>query len=115
LAVHRGANWALPIETGGRTAYVRPITIYCSETSLIVVPDVKGNQSRSVINLSRNEREAVDELVAVVQKRVEFWGPAPENGYWKPELRFQLLPGGQPYLDSFKLLLAGSGLEVVNE
>ena len=55
----------------------------------------------------------MDRLVHAVWQVMETWGIAERNGYWKPELRFVVEPGGQSAYQRVRILLDNSGFDVV--
>jgi hypothetical protein len=54
----------------------------------------------------------MDPFVSAVWRRMESWGIAAENGYWKPVLRVTVAPGAEARFEELKTLLEGSGLIV---
>ena len=56
--------------------------------------------------------EAIDQLVDELWRQIESWGISGENSYWKPQLRVQILDGGQQRFLQLKGLLYRSGLAI---
>jgi hypothetical protein len=112
MAASRGSNWALPTRTAGGTAYNRPIKIVCAKNELLLEPYAQSKIQRTKIPLQDRTDQSVDRLVQTVWSIIDAWGVAGVNGYWKPELNFQVLPGGEQRYAQIKQLLRGSGLEV---
>ena len=54
----------------------------------------------------------MDVLVSEIWKTIDHWGIAGQNAFWKPELRFSVLPGGQQRFEDLQRLLDQSGLIV---
>ena len=57
-------------------------------------------------------QEAVAPLVAEVWEKIDSWGFAGTGGYWKPELKLNVLPGGLQRANDLRVLLHGSGLDI---
>jgi len=106
LAKERGRDWALPTQTPGATAYVRPIRIVCSRDGLEIV---SGKASKR-IPMTGDTANAIDPLVDEVWARIDQWGIPGANAYWKPQLRFRILEGGRQRYLELKGLLYQSGL-----
>jgi len=106
IAQTRGANWALPSQTTGARAYVRPIRVGCSRDQLHILSQ---NQIVATIPLGAHTKDSVDALVSEIWKTIDRWGVAGQNAFWKPELRFSILPGGQQRFEDLQGLLAQAG------
>ena len=109
IAQTRGANWALPSQTTGARPYVRPIRVGCSREQLHILSQ---NQIVATIELGASTKDSVDALVSEIWKTIDRWGIAGQNAFWKPELRFSILPGGQQRFEDLQVLLDQSGLIV---
>lgn len=109
IARTRGANWALPSQTTGARAYVRPIRVGCGKEQLHILSQ---NQIVATIELGPNTKDSVDALVSEIWKTIDRWGIAGQNAFWKPELRFSVLPSGQQRFEDLQRLLDQSGLIV---
>lgn len=109
IAQTRGANWALPSQTTGARAYVRPIRVGCGKEQLHILSQ---NQIVGTIELGMHTKDSVDALVSEIWKTIDRWGIAGQNAFWKPELRFSVLPGGQQRFEDLQTLLDQSGLIV---
>ncbi len=111
LAQKRGENWALPAHQTGATAYRRPIVVSCDSTALSIDG---GTNSENRVRIPWADDEAsVDEFVSSIWKVIQSWGIAERNGYWKPELRVVVEPGGQATFERVQMLLEGSGFDVM--
>ena len=111
LAQQRGGNWALPSRTAGAVGYRRPIRVYCSSDEITF--EVKSQSSRRVrIKIGDDMVVAVDTMVDEIWRMIESWGGTGANGYWVPELRFTVAPGGEDRMEQLRQLLKGSGLVV---
>ncbi len=109
LAVSRGANWALPTQTTGARAYIRPVRVACDQNQITILSQ---NQVQATIPLTVNTADSIDALVSEIWKTIDAWGIAGEGAFWKPELRFSVLPGGQQRFADLQGLLDDSGLIV---
>lgn len=109
IARTRGANWALPSQTTGARAYVRPIRVSCGREQLHVLSQDK---IVATISLASQTRDSVDVLVSEIWETIDLWGIAGANAFWKPELRFSVLPGGEQRFEDLQRLLDQSGLIV---
>ncbi|MGY8746642.1 MAG: hypothetical protein ACKVHR_01090 [Pirellulales bacterium] len=109
VAKQRGSNWALPSITPSATGYVRPIRLICGADYLEVK---SGGDLGGRISLVNGTAGAVDPLVEQVWQQIKTWGVAGKNGYWKPQLRVTVLPGGESRFSELNGLLYKSGLLV---
>jgi hypothetical protein len=112
LADQRGADWALPSRAPGATAYLRPVKVFCSERELVIQAGASLNQKQTTIKFDGPTENAIQPLVDEIWKMIESWGIAGSGGYWKPELRVTVMPGGQPRMAELESLLDHSGFEV---
>ena len=110
LAKERGRDWALPTQTPGATGYVRPIRVVCYRDALEIV----SGQTKKRIPMTGDTANVIDPLVDEVWAQIDQWGIPGANAYWKPQLRFRILDGGnQRYLE-LKGLLYKSGLTLTS-
>ena len=109
LANSRGANWALPTQTSGATGYVRPVSLICSSDSLTVR---NAGGKKVTIPIGARPTEAVDKMVNIIWQRIDAWGIAGSNAYWKPSLAVDVQPGAQHRFEILQKMLRGSGLVV---
>lgn len=112
LSSTRGGEWALPSRSQGATAFRRPIRIACYADRLVVVPQRESQEKERVVPMEGATRSAVDPLVSAVWQRMEGWGIAGRNAYWKPELKLEVAPGGQQRAADLEVLMRGSGFDV---
>ena len=108
IASQRGADWALPTQTPGATGYVRPIRVVCSRDVLEVVTN--GTPKR--IMMTGDTADSIDPLIDEVWAQIDQWGIPGANAFWKPQLKFRILDGGQQRFLEIQSLLNGSGLTV---
>ena len=109
LARTRGANWALPTETAGATGYVRPVSVTCRPNEVLL--EDAGGKLVSV-SFDAEDSVAIDKLVTIIWQRIDTWGVAGNNAYWKPGLKVNVTEGARDRFESIKALLSGSGLTV---
>jgi hypothetical protein len=109
MATARGANWALPTETSGATGYVRPVSLTCSADSL-TLKNVAGDSV--TIQIGAQPTQAIDRMVNIIWQRIDSWGIAGSNAFWKPNLAVTIQPGGKRQFNTIQKLLSGSGLGV---
>jgi len=109
IAATRGANWALPTQTDGATGYVRPVSMVCRANS-ISLKNVAGETV--TISTETDPSAAMDDMVNVIWQRIDAWGIAGANAYWKPNLSVSVQPGARHRFEVIKQLLEGSGLSI---
>lgn len=116
IANERGEGWALPTRAPGAVGYLRPVRIYC-DTDRLVIDTAQGDGVSSTIMIGDSVDTAVVELVEALWKKIDSWGIAAVNGYWRPHLKVFVMPGAQTRYGQMKNLLHNSGLEVeaINE
>jgi hypothetical protein len=112
LARRRGKDWALPSRSVGEVAYLRPVRIFCSENEIVIQSGASLNNQQTTIKFDGPTVSAVQPLVDAIWRMIDSWGIAGTNGYWKPELRVSVLPGGQQRLNELQTLLDESGFIV---
>ena len=54
----------------------------------------------------------LDPMVEAIWARIDSWGVAGFNSYWRPELQVQVQPGGERAFSELQRLLSNSGLGV---
>ena len=108
LAASRGANWALPTQTDGATGYVRPVSIVCEQNS-VTLRNVAG---QAVTIPMTDPKTGVDDMVNIIWQRIDAWGIAGANAYWKPNLSVSVRPGARPRFQMLKQMLRNSGLGI---
>ena len=109
LANSRGSNWALPAQTTGARAYIRPIRLVCRTDQIQIISQ---KRVAATIPLHSQTVASIDPLVSEVWKTIEAWGLAGRQAYWKPELRFSVAPGAERQFQELRTLLDDSGLLV---
>ena len=113
IAASQGSNWALPDAQNGGIGITRPLQIYCGSDRISVLPEAGTSNTRSTnIPCNSDFRESIDPLVSTIWKRIEQWGIAGPNVYWKPILQVSVEPGAESRFEEMRVLLDGSGLEV---
>lgn len=116
LADSRGADWALPGKNAQRaTAYLRPIRVICSAKELVIVTGPNTPLADNLIEFNEPTASAVEPLVGSLWRLIDSWGPTPDNGYWKPVLKVETIPGGESRARDLKALMENSGIELSEE
>lgn len=116
LAKSRGTDWALPGKSAQRsTAYLRPIRLVCDAQQVTVDSGARPLQSPQVIPFQDRTESSVEPLIAAIWQQIDSWGQTPDNGYWKPQLKLRVLPGGESRLRDLQVLLEDSGIEIFQE
>ncbi len=115
LAEQRGANWALPNRSDRGTAYLRPIRVVCDDKQISLNSTSSGELKPQMINWQISPQQTMSELVQAVWREMDQWGIAAANGYWKPELRIRVLPGGERRFQDIQQLMDQSGFSVVRD
>jgi hypothetical protein len=113
-SVRRANNWGLANTAGKTGAVTRPIRVSCLTDRLVVHPETGDLEQPQNVRFQQSDITAdeMDRLVAVVQKRMQGWGMAGQNGYWKPILRVEVAPQAEERFAQFQSALQGSGYEV---
>jgi hypothetical protein len=112
LADQRGGDWALQKNARQSTGYLRPIAAWCDADSLRLEPGALSWLPSESVSLETSPDQIGDEVATAIRRIVDGWGSPPENGYWKPQLRVRVLPGGGPRLEALRQLLRNSGIEL---
>jgi hypothetical protein len=116
LAESRGADWALPGKNTQRaTAYLRPIRVICSDEELVIVTGPETPLAEKLIKFNQGTSSAVEPLVGSLWRLIDSWGPTPDNGYWKPVLKVETIPGGEYRARDLKALMQDSGIDFSEE
>jgi hypothetical protein len=116
LAESRGADWALPGKNPQRaTAYLRPIRVICSDEELVIVTGPETPLAERLIKFNQGTSSAVEPLVGSLWRLIDSWGPTPDNGYWKPVLKVETIPGGEYRARDLKALMQDSGIDFSEE
>jgi hypothetical protein len=116
LAESRGADWALPGKNTQRaTAYLRPIRVICSDEELVIVTGPETPLAEKLIKFNQGTSSAVEPLVGSLWRLIDSWGPTPDNGYWKPVLKVETIPGGEHRARDLKALMEDSGIDFSEE
>ena len=112
LAKTRGRNWGLPTRSNGGTAITRPISVTCHGDRIVVHSDAAARVSAKVFDIETNVRGEVDKVVSTIWNRIDSWGVAGSNMYWKPVLNVRVTPDGEPVFTELQTLLDNSGITV---
>ena len=108
-----GANWGLPNARGRSFGVTRPIRVVCLRDRLVLLFDRRDapRPQEFVLSGALTARD-VDAFVEAIQKHMESWGLAAENGYWKPELNVDVAGDAADRFEELRAALQGSGIEV---
>ncbi len=112
LADRRGQNWGLPNFAPSATGFTRPIRVVIDTKRIVVIPERGAGDPPIVIAAEGQIANAVDALVAALWDRVERWGTAGENAYWKPVLTIEVAPGADQRYETLSRLFQRSGIDV---
>lgn len=112
LAEQRGSDWALQKTDQQTTGYRRPIVAWCDGESLRLEPGELTWMAAETVSLSVDPGSVGDQVAVSVRRFVEGWGAPPERGFWRPELRIRVLPGGEQKVAELRQLLRDSGIEL---
>jgi hypothetical protein len=112
LAGSHGADWALPQKAPGAIAILRPIRMLCFADHLVITTSRFSNQNSSIVNFDGRTSSAINDLTSKVWTHMEGWGIAGRNAYWKPEIRIEVAPRGEPRFREIEALMQNSGFEI---
>jgi uncharacterized protein YoxC len=112
VAKRRGRNWAWTAGPSRQTAVVRHIRIQCYEDRWVVLPDAGTKDKPQTVMLDVSLQTSAEQLAKIVTDRVDRWGYALSQGYWKPILQVEVAPRSEYRYTQLQRLLDGSGLEV---
>jgi hypothetical protein len=107
-----GENWGLPNSAGKAVGVSRPIRMECHENRLLLLPEQGDGRTPLVVPIEGDLSQNLDAVIAAVWQRMDRWGLAVSNGYWKPILTIDVKPGGEECFWELQQLLRGSGIEV---
>ncbi len=110
-----GGNWGLPETSVGQTGITRPISVECSADQVILLPEKRSRTQPMVLEVNGLLSEQIDEFVAKVWQRMDSWGTAGENMYWKPVLQVKVGENGESMYRELERLLQDSGIDVVRK
>ena len=108
----RGNDWALPTRTKGAIAYRRPIKVSCFADRLVIHGSQVERKNDIELNYGSSMQTVLDPMVEAIWARIDSWGVAGFNSYWRPELQVQVQPGGERAFSELQRLLSNSGLGV---
>ena len=111
----RQSNWGLPNSAGKAVAVTRPIRVAALADRIVLLPD-KGDFATSPQNIRVQGDDMtvqeLDSLVSAVQKQMQGWGIAVQNGYWKPVLSVDVSPNAERRFQELEVGLKNSGFDV---
>lgn len=104
-------TWTSSHKATNGTMVSRPITIVAMPDRWLIIKDTGQYQIDSVIPLSIGPSAAGQKLEQAIEARVESWGVAVAQGYWKPKLTIEVGPAAEKSSQRLQKLLIGSGLD----
>jgi hypothetical protein len=108
---HNQADWALRDARRHAAAITRPLHVDCYADRVVIAPEQPGGEPQVVVYGNDPQRNA-DKLVAAVWERMDSWGMAGKEMYWRPVLNFYVVPGAEPRMFELTRALDGSGLVI---
>ena len=115
-AQSRGANWANEAATRRASAISRPIRVVVNPEQIDVMPTNQGGSGPvgppTAITFHQPTDKVLDQLAAAVKERMNDWGLAGHNMYWRPTLVLQVAPGAEQHAIRLNDLLRDSGIDV---
>lgn len=104
-----GQDWALRNAARGAVAITRSLRVECYADRLVLPAERAGGQA-IVVPFEGPTNRSTDRFVSAVWDRMDTWGIAGKNMYWRPSLDFSVAPGGEQRYEELTSLLEGSGL-----
>lgn len=115
-ATSRGANWANEAASRRASAISRPIRVVVNPEKVDVMPTNQGGSGPvgepTAISFHQPTDRVLDQLAAAVKDRMNEWGLAGHNMYWRPTLVLQVSPGAEQHAIRLNDLLQDSGIDV---
>ncbi len=115
-AASRGANWANQAASRRASAISRPIRVVVNAEQIDVMPTNQGGSGPvgepTTISFHQPTDRVLDQLAATVKNRINEWGLAGSNMYWRPTLVLQVAPGAEQHAIRLSDLLRDSGVDV---
>jgi len=115
-AASRGANWANQAASRRASAISRPIRVVVKPDQIDVMPTNQGGSGPvgepTPITFHQPTDRVLDQLAVAVKERMNEWGLAGNNMYWRPTLVLQVAPGAEQHAVRLNDLLRDSGIDV---
>ncbi|MBL9165392.1 MAG: hypothetical protein JNL18_21875 [Planctomycetaceae bacterium] len=115
-ATSRGANWANEAASRRASAISRPIRVVVKPEAIDVMPTNQGGSGPvgdpTTVSFHQPTDRVLDQLAAAVKERMNEWGLAGNNMYWRPTLVLQVAPGAEKHAARLNDLLRDSGIDV---
>ena len=111
LTARRGKDWGLRDASRDAIGLRRPISIECHADRLVFIAE-RGTADARVVSLGPRLETSIDALISAVWERIEAWGIAGQDMYWRPVLKVYVVPGGEERFERLVSLLDGSGIIV---
>ncbi len=90
VAKRKGRNWAWTAGPSRQTAVVRHIRVQCYEDRWVVMPDAGTKDKSQTVMLDVSLQTSAEQLAKIVADRIDRWGYALSDGYWKPVLQVEV-------------------------
>ncbi len=105
-----GEGWAVSRTQNQRTAYVRPIIVWCDSEKILVDTGASSWLNVPDVRFEQNDITTAENLAIAVKQVTDSWGTPPEFGYWRPQLRVRVMAGGEYRADQIDQLMDRSGI-----
>jgi hypothetical protein len=106
-------NWALPNAKVNSIGVTRPIHVTILPDRLVIVPEQGDDRRPQVFSISQQlSPQEVDAFVTAVQKEMQSWGLAVQNGFWKPRIVMDVDPNAEQHCRDLQMALENSGFEM---
>jgi hypothetical protein len=79
----------------------------------LTLKDASGKQV--TIEFGANPTRDIDQMINVLWQRIDSWGIAGANAFWKPALEVTVESGGEMRFRQLQSMLRGSGVTVQKE
>lgn len=116
ISASQGSNWAVEQPGQKSVAIRRPISVVVRENKMIFLPTggaKRGLESAAQeISLDQSVREISQSFSRIVKDRIDEWGLAGYNMYWRPVLHLEVEPNATMTANRIAHLLQDSGVEV---
>jgi len=109
----RRPNWAMPNARVNSIGVTRPIRVQVLPDRLVIVPEVGDDRRPQQFPISpRLAPQEVDAFVTAVQKEMQSWGLAVQDGFWRPQIVMEVAPNAEQQCSDLQMALEGSGFEL---
>jgi hypothetical protein len=112
ISVSQGSGWAQSRVVGKATPVRRGIRMVALDDRWLMLTDSTPYRVETTILLAQGPQATSQQLSQAIRKRVQEWGVAVSNGYWKPQITVEVAPNATRSLDRLVRMLEGSGVEL---